>query len=58
MALAYAWHAAREKTHYKRPPPRFRPGTFGNLFRVDKLLAGTDRPQRADPYAVTLRSKR
>lgn len=50
MALAYAWHAAREKIHFKRPKPEYKEGTFGKVLRVREVLRG-DTPKK-DPYEI------
>lgn len=51
LAGAYAWHAARNIARFVRPKRAYAPGTFGEVFKVDKVLRGGDAPRR-DPYAI------
>lgn len=37
MAAAYAWHGAGECAKFEKPPPRYRPGTLGDILQHSKL---------------------
>lgn len=43
MALAYAWLGVREVENFPRVQPKYAPGTFGDMLRLDELEA-TQRP--------------
>jgi hypothetical protein len=43
MATAYMIHAANERVHFEKPRPKYRPGSFGDVFELDKVLAGDRR---------------
>lgn len=40
LALAYAWHAAREAGRFVMPEKDYAPGTFGSIFDNDRVLKG------------------
>ena len=52
LAANYANHGARELIHYTKPARRYREGTFGDVFQVDKVLKGSHRGKPKDPYAI------
>lgn len=51
-AASYLWHGAREIVHFAKPDRPYRPGTFGEVFEVDKVLKKRDRRKPVDPYAI------
>jgi len=51
MAGAYMWHGARNLSRFARPDRGYRPGTFGQVFKVDKVLRPRQNARR-DPYAI------
>lgn len=51
MAGAYMWHGARNLARFERPHRAYRPGSFGDVFKVDRVLKGSDAARR-DPYAI------
>lgn len=40
MALAYAWHAAREAGRFSMPLPEYAEGTYGSVFDNARILRG------------------
>lgn len=51
LAGAYMLHAAREAVHFARPKRKYAPGTFGDVFELDKTL-NPRKKRKADPYAI------
>ena len=48
---SYLWHGAREIVHFDRAERPYRPGTYGDVLKVDKVLKG-EKTKRSDPYAI------
>lgn len=47
MGLAYMWHAAREVGRFHMPAVEYPEGTYGSVFRNDRVLRGKpDKPKR------------
>ncbi len=46
LALAYAWHAAKEVGRFTMPDVGYQPGTFGYVFKNHQALREGARPQK------------
>lgn len=51
MAAAYMMHGAREVVHFRRPPRKYRPGSFGDVMELEKTLNPGPRGP-TDPYTI------
>lgn len=50
MAGAYLVHGAREIVHFVRPKPLYKPGSFGDVFKLQETL--NPKRKARDPYAL------
>ena len=48
MATAYMIHAAREQVHFEKPQPKYRPGSYGDVFKPDDILRDGSRSPNVD----------
>lgn len=55
MALAYAWHAAREVGRFTMPDPDYAPGTYGSLIGTRKIMRGD---KDLDPWDKQMRVRK